>query len=248
MAEKPIGIIGAMAAEVEALLAAMQEEKVEEFSGLAFHSGTLEGVACVVAECGPGKVNAAVCAQTMVLRYSPRLVINVGVAGGVGPQVHIGDLVVAAACVQYDFDTTAMGDPLGTLFIRRASGENEDILLLPCCEEAAGLLLEEARSIYGGAHFGVICTGDVFVADAEKNQFLQEKFEAHAVEMEGAPGHFRLRQRRFSHGFPSLHQNGRRKDRKTAGRGAAKAVKACCLSDFVCKGRTFIVRKSCKVI
>ena len=29
MAEKPIGIIGAMAAEVEALLAAMQEEKVE---------------------------------------------------------------------------------------------------------------------------------------------------------------------------------------------------------------------------
>ena len=185
MAEKPIGIIGAMAAEVEALLAAMQEEKVEEFSGLAFHSGTLEGVACVVAECGPGKVNAAVCAQTMMLRYSPRLVINVGVAGGVGPQVHIGDLVVAAACVQYDFDTTAMGYPLGTLFIRRASGENEDILLLPCCEEAAGLLLEEARSIYGGAHFGVICTGDVFVADAEKNQFLQEKFEAHAVEMEG---------------------------------------------------------------
>ncbi len=185
MAEKPIGIIGAMAAEVEALLAAMQEKKVEEFSGLAFHSGTLEGVACVVAECGPGKVNAAVCAQTMVLRYSPRLVINVGVAGGVGPQVHIGDLVVAAACVQYDFDTTAMGDPLGTLFIRHASGENEDILLLPCCEEAAGLLLEEARSIYGGAHFGVICTGDVFVADAEKNQFLQEKFEAHAVEMEG---------------------------------------------------------------
>ena len=185
MAEKPIGIIGAMAAEVEALLAAMQEKKVEEFSGLAFHSGTLEGVACVVAECGPGKVNAAVCAQTMVLRYSPRLVINVGVAGGVGPQVHIGDLVVAAACVQYDFDTTAMGDPLGTLFIRHASGENEDILLLPCCEEAAGLLREEARSIYGGAHFGVICTGDVFVADAEKNQFLQEKFEAHAVEMEG---------------------------------------------------------------
>ena len=185
MAEKPIGIIGAMAAEVEALLAAMQEEKVEEFSGLAFHSGTLEGVACVVAECGPGKVNAAVCAQTMMLRYSPRLVINVGVAGGVGPQVHIGDLVVAAACVQYDFDTTAMGDPLGTLFIRRASGENEDILLLPCCEEAAGLLLKEARSIYGGAHFGVICTGDVFVADAKKNQFLQEKFEAHAVEMEG---------------------------------------------------------------
>ncbi len=185
MEQKPIGIIGAMASEVAALLAAMKEEKAEELAGLVFHSGALEGVPCVVVECGPGKVNAAVCAQTMLLRYSPRLVINVGVAGGVGSQVHIGDLVVAAACVQYDFDTTAMGDPLGTLFIRRGA-ESEDILLLPCCEEAAAVLLEEARSIYGGAHFGVICTGDAFVADPEKGRFLDETFQAQAVEMEGA--------------------------------------------------------------
>lgn len=182
---KPVGIIGAMAVEVQALLAGMEGVSVEEVAGLAFHSGTLEGVPCVVAECGPGKVNAAVCAQIMVLRYSPRLVINVGIAGGVGKDVHIGDLVVAAACVQYDFDTTAMGDPLGTLFIRHYGGDNEDICLLPCCEEAAGVLLKEAEAVYGGAHFGVICTGDVFVADPEKNRFLDEKFEARAVEMEG---------------------------------------------------------------
>lgn len=185
VSKKPIGIIGAMAVEVEALIAGMEGVCVEEAAGLAFHRGTLEGVPCVVAECGPGKVNAAVCAQTMLLRYEPRLIINVGVAGGVGSQVHIGDLVVAAACVQYDFDTTAMGDPLGTVFIRRASGDNEDVRLLPCCEEAAAVLLEEARSIYGGAHFGVVCTGDTFVADPEKNRFLDEAFQAQAVEMEG---------------------------------------------------------------
>lgn len=185
MEPKPIGIIGAMASEVAALLAAMQEENVEETAGLAFHSGTLEGVPCVVAECGPGKVNAAVCAQTMILRYNPRLVINVGVAGGVGSQVHIGDLVVAAACVQYDFDITAMGDPLGTVPIRRYGQEGENVVLLPCCEEAAAVLLEEAASIYGGAHFGVVATGDAFVADPEKGRFLEETFQAQAVEMEG---------------------------------------------------------------
>ncbi len=183
--KKPIGIIGAMASEVEALLAAMKGTKVEEVAGLAFHSGTLEGVQCVVAECGPGKVNAAACAQIMVLKYNPRLVINVGIAGGVGPKVHIGDLVVAAACVQHDFDTTAMGDPLGTLFIRHTGKDTENIVLLPCCEKVAQVLLEEARSIYGGAHFGVICTGDTFVADPEKNRFLDETFQAQAVEMEG---------------------------------------------------------------
>lgn len=182
---KPIAIIGAMAEEVAALIAAMKEEAQEEIAGLVFHSGTLEGVPCVVAECGPGKVNAAVCAQTMILRCSPRLVINVGVAGGVGEKVHIGDLVVAAACVQYDFDTTAMGDPLATLFIRHAGQDTEKISLLPCCEEAAAVLLEEAKSIYGGAHFGVVCTGDTFVADPEKGRFLNREFEAQAVEMEG---------------------------------------------------------------
>lgn len=182
---KPIAIIGAMASEVAALLASMENESVEEVSGLAFHQGELWGVPCVVAECGPGKVNAAVCAQTMLLRYAPRLVINVGIAGGVGAAVHIGDMVVAAACVQYDFDTTAMGDPLGTLFIRHYGQDTENILLLPCCENAAGVLLEEARSVFGGAHFGVVCTGDIFVADKEKNRFLEEKFQARAVEMEG---------------------------------------------------------------
>ena len=78
-----------------------------------------------------------------------------------------------------------MGDPLGTLFIRHHGRDSEDILLLPCCEKAAGVLLEEARSIYGGAHFGVVCTGDAFVADREKGRFLEEKFQAQAVEMEG---------------------------------------------------------------
>ena len=182
---KPIGIIGAMAEEVAALLAAMKRGEVEEIAGLAFHQGELWGVPCVVAECGPGKVNAAACAQAMALRYTPRLIINVGVAGGVGDKVRIGDLVVAAACVQYDFDTTAMGDPLATLFIRHAGQGTEKITLLPCCEEAAAVLLEEARSIYGGAHFGVVCTGDAFVADPEKGLFLHREFEAQAVEMEG---------------------------------------------------------------
>lgn len=180
---KPIGIIGAMAVEVEALIEEMEEAGREEIAGLVFHAGRLGGADCVVVQCGPGKVNAAVCAQILILRYSPRLVINVGVAGGVG--VDIGDLVVASACVQHDFDTTAMGDPLGTLFIRRHETESEDILELPTDGKAAEILLEEAKSVYGGAHLGLVATGDVFVADKDKNRWLHEKFGAKAVEMEG---------------------------------------------------------------
>lgn len=179
----PIGIIGAMEIEVKSLIAQLEGDVTSETAGLVFHQGALEGVPVVVAQCGPGKVNAAVCAQIMILSYSPRLVINTGVAGGVG--VKIGDLVAASACVQHDFDTTAMGDELGTLFIRHRETETENIIEVPCDAGAARVLLEEARDIYGGAHMGVIATGDVFVADKEKNRWLGERFGALAVEMEG---------------------------------------------------------------
>ena len=35
-----------------------------------------QGVECVVARCNVGKVNAAICAQTMILRYAPSRIIN----------------------------------------------------------------------------------------------------------------------------------------------------------------------------
>lgn len=49
---------------------------------MAFTQGVLSGVEVVVAQCSPGKVNAALCAQAMIDHYSPRLVLNLGVAGG----------------------------------------------------------------------------------------------------------------------------------------------------------------------
>ena len=184
MNNRPIAIIGAMAVEVKGLIDQLENRNTQRTAGLLFHEGTLNGTPCVVAQCGPGKVNSAVCAQIMILRYEPRLIINVGVAGGVG--VGIGDLVVASACVQHDFDTTAMGDPLGTLFICHGEDvDQEELIELRADEAAAKVLLSVAKNVYGGAHEGVIATGDVFVADKEKNLWLSEKFGAKAVEMEG---------------------------------------------------------------
>lgn len=181
--KRPIGIIGAMEMEVKSLIAGLSGDETSEAAGLIFHLGEMDGVPVVVAQCGAGKVNAAVCTQIMILKYSPRLIINTGVAGGVG--VNIGDLVAASACVQHDFDTTALGDPLGTLFIRHNETETENIMEVPCDDGTTKTLLEEAADIYGGAHRGIIATGDIFVADKEKNRWLGEQFGAMAVEMEG---------------------------------------------------------------
>lgn len=179
----PIGVIGAMKVEVKGLIAQMENDRTQETAGLVFHRGLLGGVDCVVAKCGAGKVNSAVCAQVMITQYAPRLVINVGVAGGM--DVGIGDLVVASQCVQHDFDTTPLGEPQSQLTICRGEGE-ESFVMLNSDQAASALLLEEARQIYGGAHLGVIATGDSFVADPAKGRQLRRQFGAKAVEMEGA--------------------------------------------------------------
>lgn len=181
MAEKKkIGIIGAMAMETEALVAALEHRETERISGIDFYQGELCGVPCVVAQSGVGKVNAAVCAQTMILKYAPSLVVNTGAAGGVGPEIRIGDLVVASACVQHDMDTTALGEEPGSLSIA-----GEMLVEIPCDGAAASVLEEAARSLYGHVHRGVVATGDLFVADPEKNREIGRVFSAKATEMEG---------------------------------------------------------------
>ena len=75
-----VGIIGAMDLEVQALKGLMDNAVVETISTIDFYKGNINGVETVVAVAGVGKVNAAVCAQTMILKYSPDIMINVGVA------------------------------------------------------------------------------------------------------------------------------------------------------------------------
>ena len=176
-----IGIIGAMAVEVEGLIAAMENKSPETVSRMTFWRGTLAGVECVVAQCGAGKVNSAVCAQTMILRYGASPLINTGVAGGVGSRaVRIGDLVVAEGVTQHDYDTTPIdGDKGRDLPILGRS-------VLETDARVSGLLADCAREVYNGnVHRGLIATGDQFIGGKERLHAIAERTGAIACEMEG---------------------------------------------------------------
>ena len=108
-----IGIIAAMDSEIAAIKNEMKDKTVETVSGIEFVKGTLCGKNAVVAKCGIGKVFAAICAQTMILKYSPALVINTGVGGSLSEKLGIGDIAVATDVVQHDMDTSPLGDPVG---------------------------------------------------------------------------------------------------------------------------------------
>ena len=113
-----------------------------------------------MALCAPGKVNAAIAAQAMIDRLGPELILNIGVAGGIGKDVHIGDVVIAASCVEYDFDTSALdGCPAGEMSL---PGFEKPLRFLPVNGELAQVLAQSAQGLYGRAHLGVIATGDRF--------------------------------------------------------------------------------------
>ena len=70
-----VGIIGAMHIEVETIKSLMENKTAEKIGGVEFVRGTLHGKEIVIAVCGIGKVAAAMCTQTMILKYSPELIL-----------------------------------------------------------------------------------------------------------------------------------------------------------------------------
>ena len=115
MKNEIIGIIGAMRVEMEALAAALENKKTEVVSDIEFHTGSLSGRDVVLAVCGVGKVFAAMCAQTMILRFGATKIINTGVAGTLTDKLSVGDIAVADDVVQHDMDTSPLGDPVGLI-------------------------------------------------------------------------------------------------------------------------------------
>ena len=173
-----IGIICAMNKEASGIIENMTDVTREEISGVTFNRGKINGKDCVVAVCGIGKVFAALCAQTMILTYSPSLIINSGVAGGLHPALKVCDVTVATSLVQHDMDTSAIGDPKGLI-----SGIN--IINIPTDADATARLTTAAESCGINVINGVIATGDKFVASSEDKKNITETFSAIACEMEG---------------------------------------------------------------
>ena len=173
-----IGIICALDIEARRLKSEIEAPKAQRLGKLEFVSGSLRGCEVVIGMAGVGKVNAAMCAEAMILRYAPELVINSGVAGSLSPELSIGDIAVGTGVVQHDFDTTAVGD--APAFFNELGGDT-----FPCDPETAKAILEAARAEGIRALPAKIASGDQFISDGATKARLVRTFGVQACEMEG---------------------------------------------------------------
>ena len=176
---KKVGFICAMDCELDAVTKLFDSLTVKKCGSIDFYCGSICGIETVAAKCGVGKVFAAICAQTMILSFSPDLIINTGVAGNLSEDLRIGDIALSSAVVQHDMDTSPLGDPPGLISgINKIEIESDlpSARVMQDCLEELGI----------NSEIGIIASGDQFVASGEKKAQIKSSFGAISCEMEGA--------------------------------------------------------------
>ncbi len=184
-----IAVITAMKVESESIVSRMENAREEKAAHVSCTVGTLCGRDAVVAISGVGKVNAAATTQAIIMKYSPEMIVNIGVAGSASNELGVGDFVIGGSCVQFDVDTSPVGDPKYLI-----SGINRISI------DADGEIVKRAESV-AKALFpnktvlsGRIASSDKFIGG--ENAYLKEEaiaLGAACVEMEsGAITHVAL--------------------------------------------------------
>lgn len=167
-----IGLQFAMAAEFRALPGVKDLEPFETVSGVPFFDLGPGLTACVG---GVSKVNAAMAAEILCLKYGVDLILNAGIAG-CATDLPTGTLAVASEFVQHDVDTSGAGDPVGLV-----STVNRTEFPTWAPERCAALL----RSMGCDPVLGRVATGDWFAVKGDRSAWIRDTFHPDLVEMEG---------------------------------------------------------------
>jgi adenosylhomocysteine/aminodeoxyfutalosine nucleosidase len=173
-----LAIMGAMEEEIEPLLAYFDKVEVTEYAKNKYYEVNYKGLDIVIAYSKIGKVFASLTASTMIQKFGCDTLLFTGVAGGINPKLKIGDLIIADKLCQHDLDITAFGHPYGYV-----PGGAVCIMTDTVLQQTA---IDVAKEKNIEMLVGTIATGDQFVADNSKKEFIENTFHADALEMEGA--------------------------------------------------------------
>lgn len=176
-----LGIIGAMPEEVEQLKAEMSQVQVTDVAGMEFYRGLIGGKEVVVVRSGVGKVNAAMCVQILVDRFAVDGIVNTGIAGSLRAEINIGDMVLSTDAVQHDMDATMFGYQPGQIPQTDVFAFEADAKLREAARDCC-LRVNPEIQVFEGR----VLTGDQFISDKARKNWLVETFDGYCTEMEGA--------------------------------------------------------------
>ncbi len=176
-----LGIIGAMDEEVAKVKEQMEDVETKQIASMEFLKGTVKGHPVVVVRSGIGKVNAAMCTQILADIYHVDAVINTGIAGSLNADINIGDIVLSTDALEHDMDAVAFGYPAGQIPRMDTLSFKADEQLRKTAKEICEKVNPDVTVFEGR-----VVSGDQFISDKQKKEWLIENFAGYCTEMEGA--------------------------------------------------------------
>ena len=193
--EGRVAIMYAFDAEGQLLRSHMALEDSLFSVGRVFWVGKIADKEVIVVNSDVGMTNAAMTAQLLIDRFKPKQIIFTGICGGIDPENHIGDIVIPRFWVTHDYGLYNLkGFKTGWIHVHVPEKQGPDTVTFFAVD---GNLLEIADNVK--VEFKPIlnrtpkikvggngASGNSFIDQVEKREWLKEKLDAQIVDMESA--------------------------------------------------------------
>ena len=195
---KNIGILGAMAQEIDEVKALLTDKTTVRIANREFVVGKINGIGCVVAFSKWGKVAATITATLLIQEFGVTDLFFIGTAGALADGLKVGDIVVSKRLVQHDLDAQPLMQRFEIPLLNRVYIDSNAELTELAGRAVSNLINKGVENMVGAEavkdfnlaptlHFGDIASGDQFINSNEKrNEILGLLPDVQCVEMEGA--------------------------------------------------------------
>lgn len=165
-----IGIVSAMDLEIQPLIDRLALVQKFEYLGRKFYVSN-QGIHQFILLCsGQGKTNSSIFTQVLVEKFSPELVLNIGICGGISSNSSLSDIYLGKKYCHYD--------------IRKKQSQLKFPykLFYEADKDAIHSFSKHDPSL----KIGIFGTGEGFVTTSEQRTSLINDFHVDCVDMESA--------------------------------------------------------------
>lgn len=189
MKEKPILVQGSMEIELEYIKEKLEEIEKIEINGYIFYKGKINNYPIVLSKTGVGVVNSTAASVIAIINFEPCIIINQGVAGGIGKNIHKESLVIGEKCINNNsFKTPYKEEGQGSNSLEwelntfiEGIDELVEIKANKELVELAKQIVEKQNLNY---EFGTIGSGDVWNNEKDRVEWFSKKYQMICEDME----------------------------------------------------------------
>ena len=190
MNKKPILIQTAMEIECQEILKKIDDLKEKEIQGYQFYEGVIEEYPVVVSLSKVGIIHTSASLSLAIMKYQPKAIINLGIAGATSQKIHKKDIVIGESCININSYRTANlkegegSNPEKWELLTFLSGEEDHLTIEVADERLMSLVKEVPNYEQGRIYYGRIGSGDVWNQEIDRLLSLNKKYDILCEDME----------------------------------------------------------------